>query len=214
LERLLEVCGRLKLGLRVTPPGLAVPQAGALMAGLPFDPVLAAVYTRLGQGAFATDVAGIILPRLDDEERKLEEDNMWWSRGYGKQLALPTFIFAGEPLMAYHYATVPSLADEQGRQPVVWIDVYEEPYALPVASTVDRFLEAYARYLEALMALPNAREEEDTLLTFPWEVPTIIGRDERLVELIRAGSFSPLMKTTSTTPNWVAQVLAAAKSGA
>jgi hypothetical protein len=147
------------------------------MAGLPFDPVLAAVYARLGQGAFATDVAGIILSRFDDEERKLEGDNQWWSEGYRKRLALPTFIFAAEPLMAYHYATVPSLADGQGRQPVVWIDVYEEPYALPVASTVDRFLEIYARYLETLMAMPKAREEGDTLLTFPWGVPDLIARD-------------------------------------
>ncbi|WP_224244261.1 hypothetical protein [Hyalangium gracile] len=212
LERLMEVCRRLQLRMRTAPPGHQLPRAGAPIEGLPFDPMLAAVYSRLGQGAFATDVAGIILSRFDDEERKLERDNQWWSQGYRKSLALPTFIFAGEPLMAYHYATVPSLADDEGRQPVVWIDVYEEPYALPVASNVDRFFATYAGYLEALMALPKAREEGDTLLTFPWGVPALMGGDTQLVELLRSGSFSPIMKTTSTTPKWVSQVLSAARS--
>jgi hypothetical protein len=211
LELLNQVCRRLELQVETARPGRTPPQPGMLVAGLPFDPVLAAVYTHVGFAAFATDVAGIVVHCHDDTAQKVEEDNQWWSEGYRTQLALPTFIFAGEPFMAYHYATVPSLADEQGRQPVVMVDVYEQPFALPVASNVDRFFELYARYLEALMALPNAREEGGALLAFPWEIPKIIARDARLVELLRAGSFSPIMKTTSTTPEWVAQVMAAAE---
>ncbi len=210
LEQLNQVCRKLGLQVETAPAGRTPPQPGMLVVGLPFDPVLAAVYTHVGFATFATDVVGIVVRRYDDTARKVEEDNQWWSQGYRKQLALPTFIFAGEPFMAYHYATVPSLADEQGRQPVVMVDVYEEPYALPVASNVDRFFETYARYLEALMALPNAREEGGALLVFPWDIPKIIGNDARLVELLRAGSFSPIMKTTGSTPKWVAQVLAAA----
>jgi hypothetical protein len=161
------------------------------MAGLPFDQVLSAVYARLGYAAFATDVDGIILRRCDDAERKLEEDNRWWSEGHRKRLALPTFIFAAEPMMAYHYATVPALADAQGRQPVVMVDVYEEPYAMPVASDVDGFFDAYSRYLESLIAAPGGRE--DPQLTFPWSVSDIIGRDGRLVEMIHEGRFDLLM---------------------
>jgi hypothetical protein len=193
LERLMEVCHRLELQVKTAPPGHTPLRAGTLIAGLPLDPVLAVVYARLGFVAFATDVAGIVLYRSDDEERELEEDNERWIDRYRKQLALPTFVFAGEPMMAYHYATVPSLADEQGRQPVVWVDVYEEPYAVPVASNVDRFFDAYSRYLEALMALPNAREEGASLKTFPWGSIEIIGRDGPLVEMIHEGRFDSLM---------------------
>lgn len=209
LQRLIEVCRRLDLKVEIAPPSRAPPSAGTLVAGLPFDSLLAAVYAQMGFGAFATDVAGIVVRRYDDTARKVEEDNAWWSQGYREQLALPTFLFAAEPFTAYHYATVPSLADEQGRHPVVMVDVNEEPYALPVASSVDRFFEAYSRYLEALMALPDAREEKGALLTFPWDVPEIIGRDAALVRLLGLGSFTPIMKTTGSTPEWVAQVLAA-----
>jgi hypothetical protein len=179
------------------------------MAGLPFDPVLSAVYARLGFAAFATDADGIVLRRYDDVERKLEEDNHWWSEGHRERLALTTFIFAGEPMMAYHYATVPALADARGRQPVVMVDVYEEHYALPVASDVDRFFDAYARYLEALMAIPGPKKESQ--LSFPWGVPEVIGRDEKLVELIHSGRFDLLMPNAEAR-GWASRVVNAARS--
>lgn len=193
LERLMEVCRRLNLHLQTAPPAQAPPRAGSLVEGLPLDPGLAALYAHVGAAEFATDVAGIVLQPLNDTDRQFEEQNRWWREGYRPQLALPTLIFAGEPLLAYHYATVPALADEQGYQPVVWVDVYEEKYALPVASSVDHFLEAYSRYLEALMALPRARDKEGTLLVFPWDASAIIGRDSRLVARMRAGHFDPFM---------------------
>jgi hypothetical protein len=174
------------------------------MAGLPFDGVLAAVYVQLGYAAFATDVDGIVLRRYDDVDRKLEEDNRWWSEGHRARLALPTFIFVGEPMMAYHYATVPDLADAQGRQPVVMVDVYEEPYAMPVASDVDAFFDAYSRYLERLKATPG--ESEETQLTFPWNVSAIIGRDKRLVEMIHGGRFDLLM-TNREVRDWSRKVV-------
>jgi len=208
LDRLMEVCRRLNLRLETTPPSHSPLQAGFLIEGLPFDPVLAALYSRLGFAAFATDVGGIVLHPLEDNDRQLEEQNRWWSEGYRQQLALPTLVFAGEPHLAYHYATVPALADEQGRQPVVWVDVYEEKYALPVASNVDLFFEAYSRYLEALMVIPNAREEHGALLAFPWEVPNIMSRDSNLVADIRAGHFDVLMPGTEERA-WARKVSAA-----
>jgi hypothetical protein len=206
LERLMESCRRLQLQLKTSLPAQIPPKAGALMAGLPFDRVLSAVYAQLGFAAFAADVDGIVLRRYDDVERKLEEDNRWWSEGHRKRLVLPTFIFAGEPMMAYHYATVPDLADAQGRQPVVMVDVYEEPYALPVASNVDHFFDAYSRYLESLMALPGARE--GTPLTFPWSIPAIIGRDAALVKMIQDGRFDLLMPNTEAR-GWSRKVVSA-----
>jgi hypothetical protein len=166
--------------------------------------VLSAVYAQLGYAAFATDADGIVLRRYDDTERKLDEDNRWWSEAHRARLALPTFIFAGEPMMAYHYATVPELADAQGRQPVVMVDVYEDPYAMPVASDVDTFFDAYSHYLESLKAIPGGREEMQ--LTFPWNVPAIIGRDGRLVEMIHGGRFDALT-TNREVQDWSWQVV-------
>lgn len=208
LKRLIEECRRLGLQTKTSPPGHAPPKAGTLIAGLPLDPLLAAVYEQLGHAAFATDVAGLILRRSDDREQKLEEDNQWWREAYRAQLAVPTLIFAGEPLLAYHYATVPSLANDQGLQPVVKVSVYEDLYALPVASSVDSFFDAYSRYLEALLALPEARKEGDTLLLFPRNVPHIIGRDRRLVELMRNGHFDRFMPDAEEQ-EWARKVIAA-----
>jgi hypothetical protein len=183
-----------------------------MMEGLPFDPMLAAFYARFAYAAIALDVTGIIMEPLSDEDRQLEQQNAWWSRGFRQRLALPTLIFAGEPHMAYHYAVVPSLADDQGVQPVVRVDVYEEPYALPVASSVDRFFETYSRYLEALVALPQGREEGGALLTFPWDVPEFIGHDAPLVEGIRTGRFDPFMPG-SEEQAWARRVISAGARG-
>ncbi|MDY7227991.1 hypothetical protein [Hyalangium rubrum] len=160
------------------------------MEGLPFDPVLA-VYARLGFAAFATDVAGIALHPLSEHDRQLEEQNRWWQQSYQQHLPLPTFVFAGEPHLAYHYATVPSLAHAQGRQPVIWVDVHEEPYAIPVASDADQLFAAYSHYLDALRSLPDGKEEGAALLAFPLGSANIISRDTRLMECFRSGLLAP-----------------------
>ncbi len=212
LERLMEVCQRLELGLKTTPPRHPPLKSRTLIEGLPLDPVLSDVYARLGHAEFASDAeAGLVLTRCDDTVNKVEEDNRWWSESYRRQLALPTFIFAGEPMMAYYYATVPGLANAQGHQPVVKVDAYEEPYAVPLASDVDRFFDAYSRYLEALVALPGGRDEGISMLTFPWEVPEIIGRDDQLVEQLSAGLFDSLM-VNQETQAWTHKVLKASRS--
>lgn len=172
--------------------------------------MLSVVYSRWGQASFATDVAGVVLARCDDNGNELIRDNVQWSEGRLKPLSLKLFAFGGTPGMAYSYATVPSLADTQGCQPVVEVDTYEVPSALPIASSVDRFFDTYSRYLEALCAIPGFRQEGEAALTFPWEIPQVIGRDERLVELIRAGAFTALMRETDETRDWVARVLSSA----
>jgi hypothetical protein len=209
LERLMNICRHSGLELETTLPSRSPPLAGALMEGLPLDPMLAAFYARFGHAAFASDITGIVMEPLSETSQQLEEQNAWWSRGYRQQLALPTFIFAGEPHLAYHYATVPTLADAQGLQPVVRVDVHEEPYAVPVASSVDRFFEIYSRYLEALLALPRARQEKGALLAFPWEIPHLFGHDPPLVEALRAGRFDALMPGAEER-SWARKVLAAA----
>lgn len=208
LERLMDTCRRLDLHLRTEPPGRVSPAAGSLVAGLPLDPLLAGTYACLNRALFARE---FYLLRVGDDVNELEKMNAWWQENWQPQLALPLFIFGGEPALAYYYATVPELVSEQGRQPVVFVDTYDldGPYALPVASDVDRFFDTCSRYLEALRAHPDYEEYGSAALAFPWGVPEILARDERLVELVRAGRFTPLMKDTDEVRQWTARLLAA-----
>jgi hypothetical protein len=208
LERLMEVCQRLNLGLKTTPPAREPRKAGSLLEGIPFDPVLASVYTRLGHAAFASKVMGWVLSQSNDESHLLEEDNKRWRENDWARLGVPTIPFGGDRGMAYTYATVPDLADALGRQPVVRVDTYEyEPYVMPVASNVDRFFDSYSRYLEALVADSRYQDSGETEFLFPWDATEILARDERLVELMRAGRFDSLMKSVDdVTRRWAARV--------
>ncbi|KFA89861.1 hypothetical protein Q664_32510 [Archangium violaceum Cb vi76] len=141
-------------------------------------------------------------------------------------------VFAKEQALAYYFATVPGLADEQGIQPVVWIDTYEDLYALPIASSIDRFFDTYSHSLERQVELIREDSEfkarletesgppaPDSLralwskdiprINFPWEVPDLIARDESLVRLLRAGRFDFLMDGCEDAHEWVGKVLAA-----
>lgn len=209
LERLIEVCQRLNLGMKTKPPAREPRKAGSLLEGLPFDPVLARVYTRMGHASFASKVMGWVLSQSNDEAHLLEEDNKRWRENDWERLGVPMIPFGGE---VYAYATVPGLADERGRQPVVMVDTYEyEPKVMPVASDVDRFFDTYARYLEAKVSHPRYQETGETDLRFPWDATEILARDERLVELMRAGRFEPLMKNMDDeTRRWAAKVMGSA----
>ncbi|WP_309892317.1 hypothetical protein [Archangium sp.] len=199
LERLLEVCQRLNLGLETSPPAREPLKAGSLLEGLAFDPVLASIYARMGHATFATELVGIgwILERSDEQVHGLEKENKWWREAWWRELGVPVIVFGGD---IYAYATVPHLADEWGRQPVVRVDTYEyAPKVMPVASNVDRFFDSYSRYLEAFVADPDYQQEGESELLFPWHVTDILARDERLVELMRAGRFDSLMKNVKTS---------------
>lgn len=208
LERLLEVCQRLNLGLETSPPAREPLSAGSLLEGVSFDPVLASVYARLGHAVFAAGLMALALYQSNDEARDLEKINQRWREKWWEELGEPVIVFGGG---VYAYATVPGLADEQGRQPVVEVDTYEpDVHVMPVASNVDRFFDSYSRYLEALVAHPRYQKLGERELTFPWDVTEILARDERLVELIRAGRFDSLMKNmqeSSATRRWAAQVM-------
>jgi hypothetical protein len=176
------------------------------LEGVPFDPVLASVYARLGHAAFATQEICWVLAQSTDAAHDLEENNKWWRETWWKELGMPVIVFGGD---VYSYATVPDLADGQGRQPVVMVDTYEsKPDVMPVASDVDRFFDTLARYLEALVAHPRYQKYGEMEFSFPWDATGILARDERLVEMMRAGRFEPLMKNADEeTRRWAVKVM-------
>jgi hypothetical protein len=203
---LMDVCQRLTLGLKTSPPAREPLKAGSLLEGVPFDPVLASVYARLGHAAFATGAMGWALIRSDDQVHRLEERNKRWREEWWEALGEPVIVFGGD---VYTYATVPGLADGWGRQPVVEVNTYEYgPKVVPIASNVDRFFDSYSRYLEGLVVDPRYQGSSETALLFPWAATGILARDERLVELMRAGRFDSLMKNVDDeTRRWAAKVM-------
>ncbi len=206
LDRLLDVCQRLNLGLETSPPAHEPLRPGSLLEGVPLDPMLASVYARLGHAVFAANVMCWALIRWDDHEQSLRERNEWWRENWWKELGEPVVVIGGG---VFTYATVPGLADDWGRQPVVMVDTYEfDPKVMPIASNVDRFFDSYSRYLEVLVADSHYQQTGERDLYFPWHATEVLARDERLVELMRAGRFDALMKNVDdTTRRWAAKVM-------
>ncbi|HYO72149.1 MAG TPA: hypothetical protein VEU33_39360 [Archangium sp.] len=206
LERLLDVCRRLGLGVETSPPVREPLRAEDWLEGVSFDPVLSNVYARLGHAVFAGGLMALALYQSNEEARDLERINKRWREKWWKELGEPVIVFGGH---VYDYATVPGLADEMGRQPVVEINTYEPDFhVMPLASNVDRFFDSYSRYLEALVADPHYQKTGEKDLFFPWHATEILARDERLVELMRAGRFDSLMKNgDDSTRRWAAKVM-------
>jgi len=211
----MDVCRHLGFALWTQPPVHAVPTTAELVGHLPFDPVLAAVYSRWSKASFATDIAGVVLAGNDDSEFSLKSQSTWWREFHQARVPLPLFIFGGEPLLAYSYATVPDLADVQGRQPVVHVDTYEfeGPLIHPVASNVDRFFDTYSHFLEEVAVTPEFKKEKEAVLTFPWDVPHLLARDLPLVELLREGRFASVLPQDDSTQRWVERILDIAAGG-
>jgi len=207
LERLLATCERSGVSARITPPSRTPPKAGQIVGGYPLDPALAAFYARCGGASFASDV---YLLRVNDAEDQLEERSQWWREDWQERMGMPLFIFGGVSSLAYYFAMVPGLADEQGLQPIVQVDTYEldGPVLMPLASNVDRFFDTYSRYLEELMVHEDFQALGTGALSFPWKVPHLLARDDRLVQLLREGHFDPLLPGLEGRA-WVASIVAA-----
>lgn len=208
LDRLLSVCQRLGLRQVIHPPGSRPPEPGALVEGTPLDPMLTSFYARMSKAILAADVAGVSILQWDDSVNALAERNREMRASWQGDLFARFVVFAGTPFLAHYFATVPALMDAGGYQPVVWVDSYEEGYALPLASNVDRFFDLYASYLEALVAHEDYAERGSAALGFPWKVPHLVARDERLVQLIEEGRFD-FPQAGHDARTWALQVLEA-----
>ncbi len=205
LDRLIEVCRRYTLPLRLPPPLDAAPRAAVPFLGQAFDPVLAAVYQRTGSATLGDFFIENPDPNARDNIFQWNEE---W-RLHGEEPLRSCIVFGMVPNLAFYFATVPRLADAQGLQPVLYIDNYDEKFIVPVASSVDRFFDAYSRYLEQVVQSPDYDPRHFSAVHFPLTVPALIARDRPLVERVRAGHFDSLMTTDEQTREWVQTLLAA-----
>ncbi len=203
LEHLLEVCRSRAHPLKLEPPFPTELTPEPSVAGQPMDSQLAVVHARVGY-LWVRDGFSL-LPARHPWRSDLHRVNEQWRRDWAEPFG-SLLVFARDDRLAYCYATVPGLAGERGPQPVVWVDVYEALYAVPVASDVDHFFDTYARYLEAAPRLPEGEEYAPTGRTFPWSAADFIARDRALVELIRVGRFDFLMKANARAREWVEKV--------
>jgi hypothetical protein len=201
LQRLFEVCGRHGLSLKTLPSEGSPPTPAELFLGQPFDPILAALYRKF-RGALLGDFQ---LYAWGSGERQLLDVNDGM-RDFQEEPYLSSLLFGQIPMLAYYLATVPSLADARGIQPVVFIDGYEHHRVLPVASNIDEFFMAFSIYLERAVATPEYAVERCIGLHFPTSVPDVIAHDRRLVEALVAGSFKRLMRNDGESREWISKV--------
>jgi len=189
LERLLAVCEKYLVQARIRKPWGGAPAADKLLLGRSFDPMLAAFYSRLG--GLLLD-SGLYVNACDEQVNGILMANEHVQRHWPEPFR-SLLVFGGQEALAYTYATVPSLADGQGVQPVVEVNPYEDFYALPIASNVDRFFDTYSRYLDLICETPELREERGAWPVFPWEVPELIAVDRTLMSMLVDGRFDFLM---------------------
>ena len=198
-ERLLEVCRSRAHALKLEPPLPSASPVAASVAGQPMDPQLAAVHARAGYLWVRDEL--YLFPARHERRPDLHRVNAHWRKDWVEPFG-SLLVFAKDDRLAYCYATVPSLVDARGLQPVVWVDVYETLYAVPVASCVDHFFATYARYLEAAPEASGDGEHTPPLRAFPWSASGAISQDPELVRAIRAGSFDFLMKENARAREW------------
>jgi hypothetical protein len=164
------------------------------------DPQLAAVHARLGYLWVKDEL--YVFPERHARRPDLHAVNTGWREDWGEPFG-SLLVFAKDDRLAYCYAAVPRLVDARGLRPVVWMDVYEALYAIPVASSIDQFFDTFARYLDAAPA--PQREDGEALppRAFPWSAGELIARDRLLVERIRAGDFDFLLQENAQAREWV-----------
>jgi len=203
LQKLKAVCQRHGLPLEILPPANTVSGPGETYLGQPFDPMLSALY-RETNGAMLGDFQTY---PLQGDENVLQRINKGM-RVLGDEPYVSSLLFGQVPLLAYYLATVPSLADSRGLQPVIFINGYEGDQVLPVASNVDEFFRTFSIYLERAVLEPEFVAERRIGLRFPESILDVVARDRSMVDAMSAGRFNWLIKTEESR-EWISKVVQA-----
>ena len=204
LEHLISVCRSQSLRLRLEPPlDQALLPRGTLL-GQAFDPILTATLSKFNGGWFHDwrVFSANHLEPLNEESRMNAEERL-------RQVV----FYAGFDGLAYYLATVPSLADSNGIQPVMYLNMQEGVEMLPIASSVDKAFDLYARYLTALLdrygsleAVDEAAEEGDLDFFFPRNLPHLVARDSKLVQMLERKQFDSFTAWDRSSTDWIALV--------
>jgi hypothetical protein len=161
------------------------PDAPAAVLGQPLEPTLHALYREHDGAWWSSPEFSLRIYPLDGPDA-LE----WRNTSLRHSAADFTPPYSFDDLLSFAQygrqasclVTIPSLVDDSGAQPVLYLDVHEDPWAVPIASSVDRAFAVIAQYLN------RAAGKVD--VTFPYAVRDVIEPDERLATLMRSNAFA------------------------
>jgi len=122
-------------------------------------------------------------------------------------------VFGQQTGFSLYFGTVPRLADTRGHQPVVYIPAHSgEQFAIPIASSVDRFFDLYSRYVERMVVDFEYIHTGLPELVFPWSIPELVATDAPLIAQVRAGRFDLLMNNEEGAHEWIRALLSPSSS--
>lgn len=110
-------------------------------------------------------------------------------------------LFAGIGYQATELATVPEKANPNGQHPVVIVDTNEEPFVLPIASSLSRALYLVFKR-EQRLALEEFNDEP-----FPYDVISEIREDKELIKMLATDSFANLDGPSAEFNEWVSLLM-------
>ena len=162
--------------------------------GMPMDPELADLF-----GATNGCIIGsLFVSGVGDVVHELIEENQFVRDMLDDFPMLHNVLLcAGFNHQATELAIVPVHADEQGRHPVVIVDLHEEAFIWPLASTLNRGLELIVDF-----EILSSRDKSGFMEPFPCNAVPRIRQDTRLMELIRADAFAAIGGVRSATQEW------------
>ncbi len=182
------------LYVSVKSPAGKLPETQALL-GIPLDPQLEALF-RATNGC---TISGLFIYDAHDDADKIVATNIH-ARDTFDSLPFPReiLLFGGQGNMGTELATMPSLADERGCQPVVIVDTTGPPCIMPFASTLNRALELL---VEDEITTARGVDMDDG---FPFNVAHLVTQDARLMRLLRDGAFDDIGGGMIAEPEWCA----------
>lgn len=207
LKRMIDVLKAHGVGADLNPPEPSAPQAGELVSGGPLDRVLAEIYSQFDGGTLGELVLYGVAPshgKVVAMNRDILKNNI-------EPRFEKVFRFAKKFLLSYYLATVPSLADSNGVQPVVFVTDYVDKGIEPIASDADRALGLYALFIG------NVLERTGDILgvagiRFPYDFVDVIVQDTKLIQMIEAGRFDFLVSGDPDSRAWADKLMVAARA--
>lgn len=168
--------------------GAAVPTPPKEVLGHPLDPALAKFYRAHDGGWWSSAQFSLRIYPLKGPDA-LEWRNTSIRRGADEAAPYPfdkLLIFAQYGRQAAYLAAV--TGEKVGEeQPVIYLDTAEEPWALPIASSIDGAFALIGDHLHAAAAQGSINE-----LAFPRDIPELVARDASLRTAARNGRFEGL----------------------
>ena len=176
------------------------------------DPLLASFYARCDGGLFGDlQILGFGTERqaIGAWNESLRESR----QDIHPQLA-SCIEYAKEAGAPHYLATVPSLANPEGVQPVVMLLQYVDLSIYPIASSVDKVFDLWARFSDLRLGRYGRLDVYmiDVLDCHLWREHRLLAEDEELVRMLGSGSFDPLVGDETDREEWTQAVIQARRS--